>query len=57
MVTSYYAQDVTFTIDDLGVVEYLDQADTFSFSADEAGEYPYICLDCSPMLKGLLVVN
>lgn len=57
VVTSYYVDDVYFSIDELGVQEPLQEADTFRFTVDKKGEWPYICLDCSPMLKGVLVVN
>ncbi|MCA9478586.1 MAG: cupredoxin domain-containing protein [Nanoarchaeota archaeon] len=57
VVTSYYVNGIHFSIADLGVEETLNEADTFRFVADQKGEFPYICMDCSPMLKGLLVVN
>lgn len=57
VVTSYYVDDVHFSIADLGVEEILDEAESFSFTANKQGEYAFICMDCSPMLKGVLVVS
>ncbi len=57
IVTSYYADDVHFSIADLGVQEVLNEADSFRFDVHKKGEYPFICMDCSPMLKGILVVE
>lgn len=57
VVTSFYVDDVHFSIAELGVEEPLSEADTFEFVVEEKGEYPYICLDCSPMIKGVLVVE
>lgn len=57
IVTNYYVDKVHFSISDLGVEESLSEADSFRFVASEKGEFPYICMDCSPMLKGLLIVE
>ena len=57
VVTSYYVDDVHFSIADLGVDEMIDEAESFDFVVEKTGEFPFICMDCSPMLKGLLVVN
>lgn len=57
VVTSYYVNDVHFSIDELAVEEMLDEAESFEFVVEKAGEFPFICVDCSPMLKGILVVE
>jgi plastocyanin len=49
--------DASFSIDELGIFEELSEAGVFEFSVHKSGEYPFICVDCSPMIKGLLVVE
>jgi plastocyanin domain-containing protein len=63
-VTSYVGEasamdkeKIHFSIPELGVEESLREADVFEFVAKEAGEFTFICMDCSPMLKGTLLVE
>lgn len=57
VVTSYIGEPVHFSLPDLGIEQSLKEAGVFEFVADKAGEYSFICMDCSPMLKGTLLVE